>query len=216
MSRVAHKAFFFDDEEKDRFVDLLMRVEFFCCVKVLAYCCMSNHIDVFIFLEEGREMSEDEILARVNALYRRSEIVKLHKAAIRARIGEIDEAAAGGGIVDWLFGMFGSGKGKKAEREKEMQKDPSELAEKYPMPQKYELALEDGNGETAKRLLALLASGERSRSEIAAELGVSSQPWLSASYLNPLMKQGYIAQTLPQNPPWSFECDYNRQFPRTR
>ena len=35
VSRVAHKAFFFDDEEKDRFVDLLMRVEFFCCVKVL-------------------------------------------------------------------------------------------------------------------------------------------------------------------------------------
>ncbi len=25
-SRVAHKAFFFDDEEKERFVDLLMRV----------------------------------------------------------------------------------------------------------------------------------------------------------------------------------------------
>ena len=121
VSRVAHKAFFFDDEEKDRFVDLLMRVEFFCCVKVLSYCCMSNHIH-------------------------------------------------------------------------------SELAEKYPMPPKYELALEEGNGETAKRLLALLASGEKSRSELAAELGVSSQPWLSASYLNPLMKQGYIAQTLPQKP----------------
>ena len=57
--------------------------------------------------------------------------------------------------MDWLFGMFGSGKGKKAEREREMQKDPSELAEKYPMPPKYELALEEGNGETAKRLLAL-------------------------------------------------------------
>ena len=149
VSRVAHKAFFFDDEEKDRFVDLLMRVEFFSCVKVLAYCCMSNHIHVFIFLE---------------------------------------------------FGMFGSGKGKKAEREKEMQKAPSEPAEKYPMPPKYELALEEGNGEMAKRLLALLASGEKSRSELAAELGVSSQPWLSASYLNPLMKQGYIAQTLPQKP----------------
>ena len=96
------------------------------------------------------------------------------------------------------FGMFGSGKGKKAEREKEKQNATSELAEKYPMPPKYELALEEGNGGTAKRLLALLASGEKSRSELAAELGVSSQPWLSASYLNPLMKQGYIAQTLPQ------------------
>ena len=102
--------------------------------------------------------------------------------------------------MDWLFGLFGSGRGKKVEREKEMQLDRSELAEKYPMPPKYELALEEGNGETAKRLLALLASGEKSRGELAAELGVSSQPWLSASYLNPLMKQGYIAQTLPQKP----------------
>ena len=99
----------------------------------------------------------------------------------------------------WARSML-SGKGKKAEREKEMQKAPSEHAEKYPMPPKYELALEEGNGETAKRLLALLASGEKSRSELAAELGVSSQPWLSASYLNPLMEQGYIAQTLPQKP----------------
>ena len=33
VSRVAHRAFFFDDDEKDRFVDLLMRVEFFSCVR---------------------------------------------------------------------------------------------------------------------------------------------------------------------------------------
>ena len=37
VSRVAHSAYSFDDEEKSRFVDLLKRVEFFCCVKVLAY-----------------------------------------------------------------------------------------------------------------------------------------------------------------------------------
>ena len=70
VSRVAHRAFFFDDDEKDRFVDLLMRVEFFSCVRVLAYCCMSNHIHVFIYLDDARELSEEEILARVNALYR--------------------------------------------------------------------------------------------------------------------------------------------------
>ena len=342
VSRVAHSAFFFDDDEKDRFVDLLKRVEFFCCVKVLAYCCMSNHIHVFIYLEEERELSEEEILARVNALYRGArlaealgewkllkgeadkarasfggpvagtdfgnllaayarrmfhpsefmktlkqnmtmsfnsrrdhagtiwegrfydkvsnptvedmsaqaayvdcnpaeagicrdpaeykwcswaaavagdehardmyrfiyegvadewrEIARLHRAAIRARIGEIDDAVERGGIVDWLFGMFGSGKGKKAEREKGMQGAPSCLAEKCPAPRKRELVLEEGNIETATRLLALLASRERSRSELASELGISSQPWMSRAYLNPLMAQGYIAQTLPKKP----------------
>ena len=342
VSRVAHRAFFFDDDEKDRFVDLLKRVEFFSCVKVLAYCCMSNHIHVFIYLEEERELSEEEILARVNALYRGArlgealgewkllkeeddkarasfggpvagtdfvnllaayarrmfhpsefmktlkqnmtmsfnsrrdhagtiwegrfydkvsnptakdmsaqaayvdcnpaeagicrdpaeykwcswaaamagdehardmyrfvyegvadewrEIARLHRAAIRARLGEIDDAVERGGIVDRLFGMFGSGKGKKAEREKAMQRAPSILAEKCPAPRKRELALEEGNGETATRLLALLASGERSRRELASELGISSRPWLSRAYLNPLIAQGYIAQTLPRKP----------------
>ena len=342
VSRVAHRAFFLDDDEKDRFVDLLKRVEFFSCVRVLAYCCMSNHIHAFIYLEEGRDLSEEEILARVNVLYRGArlgeaqgewkllkeednkaracfggpvagtdfvnllaayarrmfhpsefmktlkqnmtmsfnsrrdhsgtiwegrfydkrsnptvkdmsaqaayvdcnpaeagicrnpaeykwcswaaamagdehardmyrfvyegvadewgEIVERHRAAIRARLGEIDDAVGRGGIVDWLFGMFGSGKGKKADREKEMQRAPSVLAEKCPVPRKRELSLEEGNGETATRILAILASGERSRSELASELGISSQPWLSRAYLNPLMAQGYIAQTLPKKP----------------
>ena len=342
VSRVAHRAFFLDDDEKDRFVDLLMRVEFFCCVKVLAYCCMSNHIHVFIFLDDERELSEEEMLARVNALYRGArleealgewkalkeedakaraslggsgivsdfsrlraayarrmfnpsefmktlkqnmtmsfnarrdhagtiwegrfydklsnptakdmsaqvayvdcnpaeagicrdpakykwcswaaamsgdehardmyrfvyegvadgwgEIVELHKAAIRARLGEIDDAVERGGIVDWLFGMFGSGKAKRAKSVGESQSAPSCLGERCPAPRRRELALEEGNGETAARLLALLAPGARSRSELASELGISSQPWLSNAYLKPLMAQGYIAQTMPGKP----------------
>ena len=342
VSRVAHRALFFDDDEKNRFVDLLMRVEFFSCVRVLAYCCMSNHIHVFIYLEDARELSEEEILARVNALYRggrlaetlgewkvlkdkedkamasfggpvadtdfrrmlaaytrrmfhpsefmktlkqnmtmsfnsrrdhagtiwegrfydkRSnptvddmsaqaayvdcnpaeagicrnpaeykwcswaaamagdehargmyrfiyegvadewgEIVERHRAAISARLGEIDDAVGRGVIVDWLFGMFGSGKGKKADQGKEMQRTSSVLAQKCPVPRKRELSLEEGNAETATRLLAILATGERSRGELASELGISSQPWLSRAYLSPLMLQGYIAQTLPKKP----------------
>ena len=49
-------------------------------------------------------------------------------------------------------------------------------------------------------MLAILAIGERSRGELASELGVSSQLWLSKAYLSPLMAQGNIAQTLPKKP----------------
>ena len=49
-------------------------------------------------------------------------------------------------------------------------------------------------------MLAILAIGERNRDELASELGISSQPWLSRAYLSPLMAQGYIAQTLPKKP----------------
>jgi hypothetical protein len=46
-----------------------------------------------------------------------------------------------------------------------------------------------------KRLLAILAIGESSRGELASELGISSQSWLSKAYLSPLMVQGYIAHS---------------------
>ena len=42
--------------------------------------------------------------------------------------------------------------------------------------------------------------GERSRGELALELGISSRPWMFRAYLSPMMAQGYIAQTLPKKP----------------
>ena len=42
ISRLAHRAFFLDDEEKDRAVALMRRVEEFSGVVVLAYAFMSN------------------------------------------------------------------------------------------------------------------------------------------------------------------------------
>ena len=50
------------------------------------------------------------------------------------------------------------------------------------------------------RLLAILATGERSMGELSSELGISSQLWLSKAYLSPLMAEGFIAQTLPKKP----------------
>ena len=38
------------------------------------------------------------------------------------------------------------------------------------------------------------------KSHVAAELGITSQPWLSRAYLSPLMERGHIAQTLPRKP----------------
>ena len=55
------------------------------------------------------------------------------------------------------------------------------------------------------RLLAILAIGERSRGELASELGISSQPWLYRAYLSPLMAQGYIAHALPKKPRWPLQ-----------
>ena len=70
VSRLAHRAFFLDDEEKDRAVALMRRVEEFSGVVVLAYAFMSNHFHIFIYVPSAEEIGEGEILRRIRALYR--------------------------------------------------------------------------------------------------------------------------------------------------
>lgn len=103
--------------------------------------------------------------------------------------------------MDWLFGMFGFGKGKKGAKDAENDRQYLKHADKYPIPPRRELILEDGNSETAMNILAFLqAEGEKSCGEIADALEISSKPWLSKTYLAPLIAQGYIALTIPARP----------------
>lgn len=90
MSRLAHRAFFLDNEEKTRAVELLRRVEEFCGVMVLAYAIMSNHFHIFIFVPEPEEIDDGEILRRINALYREA---SLSQALGRWKRLEDEEAA---------------------------------------------------------------------------------------------------------------------------
>ena len=74
MSRLAHRAFFLDDEEKTRAVELLRRVEEFCGVVVLAHAIMSNHFHIYIHVPEPEEIDDGEILRRINARYREASL----------------------------------------------------------------------------------------------------------------------------------------------
>ncbi len=68
--RGAHQAFFLDDDEKTRAIELLRRVEEFSGVIVLAYAIMSNHFHILIYVPEPEDIGDEEILRRINALYR--------------------------------------------------------------------------------------------------------------------------------------------------
>ena len=68
VSRLAHRALFFDDEEKDRAVALMRRVEEFSGVVVLAYAFMSNHFHIYV--PSAEEIGEGEILRRIRVFYR--------------------------------------------------------------------------------------------------------------------------------------------------
>ena len=68
-SRIAHRAYFFDEGEKDRFVNLIRRVEQFCGVRVLGYAVMSNHFHIYVYLEDEHPVSEEELYAKICRLY---------------------------------------------------------------------------------------------------------------------------------------------------
>ena len=79
VSRIAHQAFFMDEEERDRFVDLLFRAAAFSCVKLIGFCIMSNHIHIYVYLPADRKLTEGEIYARICTLYRGTRLEELLK-----------------------------------------------------------------------------------------------------------------------------------------
>lgn len=52
VTRIAHKEFFFDDDEKDIVFGLLRAAEAFSCVDVVAFCVMSNHLHLLIAIDK--------------------------------------------------------------------------------------------------------------------------------------------------------------------
>lgn len=79
ISRVAHRAFFLNAEERTWFVELLKRVVAFSGVELLAYCVMTNHVHILIFVPEPEELSDDEVLSRMRTLYRGSRFAELKR-----------------------------------------------------------------------------------------------------------------------------------------
>ena len=80
ISRIANREIFLNDEEKTRFVERLWRVATFSCVEVLAYCFMSNHFHILVYVPDPRELSDDELLARIRALYSGTALAELRAA----------------------------------------------------------------------------------------------------------------------------------------
>ena len=69
ISRVAHRAYFLDEDERTRLVDFVRRVAEFSGVKLLAYSVMSNHFHVFVYIGRPESLSDAEIVRRISALY---------------------------------------------------------------------------------------------------------------------------------------------------
>jgi REP element-mobilizing transposase RayT len=69
LSRVVDRRFILGDAEKEAFRRILRQCETFYGLNVLTYCIMSNHFHLLVEVPEPRELSEEEALSRIGALY---------------------------------------------------------------------------------------------------------------------------------------------------
>lgn len=79
ISRIANRAFFLTDDERTRFVDRMWRVARFSGVEILAYCFMSNHFHLLVYLPGTTVLSDAELMDRVAALYSDSRLAEIRK-----------------------------------------------------------------------------------------------------------------------------------------
>ena len=77
ISRIAHRSFFLDEEERDRFVSLIRRVEQFSGVVVLGYGVMTNHFHIYIYMPEAHPVSEEELYLKICNLYCKDSLAEI-------------------------------------------------------------------------------------------------------------------------------------------
>jgi len=74
ITRVVDRNFVLQRKEREKMIEIIRNYEFFCGVKVLSYCIMTNHLHLLVEVPPKKkgasvEVSDDELLARLKRLY---------------------------------------------------------------------------------------------------------------------------------------------------
>lgn len=67
-SRIAHRAFFLKEDERNDFVDLMVRASEFSGIELLGWCVLDNHFHICVHLPEPQPLSDEEVLRRFRQL----------------------------------------------------------------------------------------------------------------------------------------------------
>ena len=68
-SRCVDRTFRFNDEDKTHIVDQMRRMATFCGIEVNTYAVMTNHFHILVHVLPKGELTDDELVTRVAALY---------------------------------------------------------------------------------------------------------------------------------------------------
>ena len=68
VSRIAHRVYFLEDEERREFLEMMRRAAEFAGVLLLGWCVMGNHFHLLVFLPKPQVVDESEVLRRYGLL----------------------------------------------------------------------------------------------------------------------------------------------------
>jgi len=68
LNRIAHKVYFLGDDERNDFVEIMRRAAEYCGLRLLAWCVMTNHFHLMVYLPAPVKIDENEVLRRYGVL----------------------------------------------------------------------------------------------------------------------------------------------------
>jgi REP element-mobilizing transposase RayT len=91
ISRVVGGQALLDDLGKEKLVGILWPMAKFCGIEVITYCMMSNHFHLLLRVPQAQDLTDEELLERMEALYgKKGTLVELARKAM-AQHGRVDQ-----------------------------------------------------------------------------------------------------------------------------
>ena len=84
-SRIAHKVFFLEDDERNDFMEMSRRVADFCGIRLIGWCIMANHFHLLVYLPSPANIDEGEVLRRYARLKGSAAAVSIEKSLAEFR-----------------------------------------------------------------------------------------------------------------------------------
>ncbi len=86
-SRIAHRVYFLEEEERNEFMEMMIRSAKFVGIELLGWCIMGNHFHILAYLPEPKELSDEEIKARYQMIGSANELATIK--SLRAQMHDI-------------------------------------------------------------------------------------------------------------------------------
>lgn len=85
ISRIAHRVFFLQEDERNDFVEMMRRVAGFTGIRLVGWCIMTNHFHILAILPEPEDLSELEIIRRYSLIHSKEDTATLVSELARFR-----------------------------------------------------------------------------------------------------------------------------------